>query len=212
MAFNERRELFLGGISFVLVFCISFGYQWYRESHRTHVTISGDRKSIIHIDSLGSKRELLHVVNLPTKDTINPDHELYNQAFVDAKLSPKHDFVAFSVKSVPEWIGIYDIRNNEITDLDFVFDGNAGTVLWSPNNRFFAVEILPPSGYTVIEIYDTQTKKSIETPYDQIVPQQGLDMTKPQWSPDGNSLDIVLRDPSSFFSRGKHFTITLPNP
>jgi len=204
---NETQAAFIGISTLLLLFFGFLGYVAYI-GHTPVVILSQDKKSVIltnHFDK--TRKEILNITKLPKKSTVDPDFGFSNHTFNDASLSPQHDFVAFSVHGVHDWIGLYNIKNEDITDIDSFSVAIPGNILWSPNNRFFAIEILPASGYKTIGIYDIKLKKALETPYEQRVAQEQLDVTKPQWSRDGSTLSVILSDPSTFFNRGKHYTI-----
>lgn len=95
----------------------------------------------------GNVIKILHIKELPwelvfLKGTSREyTHQVANESFRDAKLSPNKKYIAFSVQCAHhEWSGIYNLTTQDIEIWSFFFDSESGYFYWSPDGKYLAEE------------------------------------------------------------------------
>jgi WD40 repeat protein len=169
----------------IISFGLSAGFVRAAEKGSQEVVVGVERKEIVLIQ----KDVILTLSGLPTESVIAP-FDLENATFHSVALSPQGNLVAFSVKGkTHDWLGLYDIQKKNVTEISFLYGGDAGELSWSPDGHYLAAEAIPASGIRTILVIDSTDQKIIAT-----LPQVSGDGEKiaevfqPWWSKDGEIL------------------------
>lgn len=138
---------------------------------------------------------ILTLAQLPKTSKIAQGFGL-DGTFQHTCLSPGGDFLAFTVRgSIHDWVGLFVLKTRQLNELDFFFEGSAGTISWSPNSQFFVVTIVPASGYRTIAVYDTKHEKSVRLLDEYFDMEPQTEAWAPEWTLDGNTLKFRTKRP-----------------
>ena len=145
----------------------------------------------IWIEDNQTKQLILQIKDIPSESKIAKGLLLGNEYFSHAILSPKGDYVAFVVEGFHGWCGLYEFKQEKISEIAFFFNGSVNKLLFSPNGRYLAIEAVVGGGFSTVSLFDVSKFKSLDFAIPKSTTGYPADVLLQEWS--DNNLKVLLK-------------------
>jgi WD40 repeat protein len=171
------------------------------------VRISEDKQTIVMDHGGGKNSPVLRLEEIRhKKSAVAPDFYLEAKEFRSAEISPDGKTIAFSITgNTHDWVGLFTFTSKNSQDVDILFSGTVGSLTWSADNNYVAVDTVPASGLRSIRLIDVANAKLVGSVAALAHLGHEVETYSPQW--DKNTLLFIQKPADTGTEKTGQYTI-----
>ena len=126
-----------------------------------------DKSGMLVYNDGKTKKNVIAVSDLPANAKPQGGKDVFGvgkKAFAVIALSPDKKFLLVATNGAHGFLGKYSLADNKLRPIDLYFEASVNRLTWSPDSKFYAIEITKSNGLADIILYTGNTDKRTELP------------------------------------------------